>query len=181
MRLLVLMATLLAPLAAAAQSSRPTTVWLGAGWTFPSGGDWSDTYGEGPHALVDVRHEIAPRWALRGGVTEASFVSQAFRGHPKESRRGNILGVSAGATYAPPLADDHLYLLAGAGTYAVSGTWLTAHDSIDPYRTQVVVGVDVGIGVTILSHGFLEGRHHITFRPTRNWARFIPITLGWRM
>ncbi|MDQ6926299.1 MAG: hypothetical protein M3154_08690 [Candidatus Eremiobacteraeota bacterium] len=157
-----------------------SSVWIGAGWTFPSGGDWSDTYGEGPHASVDFRREVAARWAIRAGLTGASFVSQAFHGHPKEAHRGRIVVASVGAAFTPPVAADHLYLLGGVGAYGVSGTWLTAHDSIDPYRTQTVLGVDMGVGVTVLAHGFVEGRHHIAFRPTRGWARFIPVTLGWR-
>ncbi len=160
---------------------RRASIWVGGGWAFPSGGDWSDTYGPGPAGSLDLRMPLDARWSLRAGLSAAGYMPQAFRGHPKGPSFGSTFGLSSGVAYDVPLFDDRIYLVAGAGLYAVSGTWLTAVNTIAPYKTQIVFGLEQGIGFRLGGPWVVEARHHMTFRPERNWARFIPLTIGYRL
>jgi hypothetical protein len=115
-------------------------------------------------------------------VTAAGFRPQAPRGHERDSRYGKAFAFDLGAMYTPPVASDHLYVIGGAGAYEIRGTWLTAVNTIDPYHNQTVFGVETGVGATFgeRSRWFLEARHHLAFRPIRGFARFVPVTLGYR-
>ncbi|MDQ6829621.1 MAG: porin family protein [Gemmatimonadota bacterium] len=170
-----------APLAQRVGAIAPQrSFWLGAGWAFPSGGDWSDTYGPGPAAALDERVQIDDRWALRAGLSAAGYMPQDFRGHAKGPSYGSTFALTAGLAYTVKALDGRPYLIAGAGAYAVSGTWLTAVNTIAPYKTQIVFGLEQGVGFKLGGPWFIEARHHVTFRPERNWARFVPITIGYR-
>lgn len=153
---------------------------VGAGVSLPSGGDFSDTYNGGYHVMAAVQVPISERYALRGGLLYALYVAQSPPRHPNPDRsRGSTLAATVDGAYTLPSAGLRPYLFAGVGYYRVRATWLRDDGSIEPLTTRNTFGYSGGLGVRFRQRLFVEVRHDGAYRKVENWARFIPVSVGY--
>lgn len=181
----LLAALSVAPLSARAQGVRvdpapKPLLLIGAGLSFPSGGDFSDTYQSGSHAMVAVQLPLTNRYALRGGLLYALYPWESPRDHPNPDRhRGSTLAATTSGVYTVPGPGARPYVIAGMGYYRVRATWLRDNGTIEPLTTRTGFGYMGGVGLRVGPHFFAEACHDGAYRKVENWARFIPVSIGY--
>ena len=175
-------AALLAPPLGAQHADAPRwrdLQWFaGVGPSFPSDGDFNDTYDMGAHVTGGAT--IAALRAVRVGVDllYGLYPPGSLQGRPKLDGNGYTAALTLAAQLTPPVLGGKFYVVGGGGLYQVNATWLRPDNTIEGKRTQTCFGANIGAGVRFGSRYFAEFRRHTAFRQTENNAGFLPITLG---
>ena len=152
--------------------------FAGAGPSFPSDGDFNDTYDMGGHVTAGAT--IAAARALRVGAElfYGLYPPGSLQGRPKLDGNGYTAALTLEAQLTPPFLGRKFYIVGGGGVYQVDATWLRPDNTIEGKRTQTCFGANLGAGFRFGDRYFAEVRRHTAFRRTENNAGFLPFTIG---
>ncbi len=151
----------------------------GAGVSFPSGGNTTDTYRGGVHGFAALTYGVRPGTGLRAEVTYSRYSPHALHGlPPADPRWGRVISATMNVVQHLP-RDTRPYVIGGGGFYQVRGSWLKPEGDTEPMTTRNTVGGSIGAGTRLGPRLFVEARHHLAYRSYEGSARYVPITVGW--
>jgi hypothetical protein len=173
--------------AAAAQQTLQlsrTTITIGAGAVFPSGGDLNDTYAPGAAFESAATLPMTSRLALRVDAGYARFAPSPapqhagrdpHMGFASSAQAGLRLDLRQRGTRAP------LYAIVGGGRSKVGLTWLDPRNIIEPYSRDAMWCWEAGFGGEVTDRFGLEIRRIVAHRERRGVVSYVPVMLSARI